>query len=166
MRNILLAAIFLTSIFAQSADTEKIGENRIKMMQEKEVFMIAAMTKDLNISLEQAEKFFPIHNAYKKKSEEAKLSHSKHIRKLREAAKNDRSKFDVDSAIDSKLKMQGKLARLESKFLKDTKGILTEDQRIKLLFFEERMKTRMAKNKSEKNAELEKRNFDRKKKRN
>ena len=62
--------------------------------------------------------------------------------------------------------MQGKLARLESKFLKDTKGILTEDQRIKLLFFEERMKTRMAKNKSEKNAELEKRNFDRKKKRN
>lgn len=166
MKIVLLVLVLTSSIFAQSADREKIGENRMKMMQEKEVFMIAAMTKDLNISSEQAEKFFPIHNAFKKKSEEAKLSHSKHIRSLREAAKNDRSKFDVDSAIDSKLKMQGKLARLESKFLKDTKGILTEEQRIKLLFFEERMKTRMAKNKSEKNAELEKRNFDRKKKRN
>ncbi len=166
MKILLTVFVLTSSIFAQSADREKISENHMKIMQEKEVFMIAAMTKDLNISSEQAEKFFPIHNAFKEKSEEAKLSHSKHIRNLREAAKNDRSKFDVDSAIDSKLKMQGKLARLESKFLKDTKGILTEDQRIKLLFFEERMKSRMAKNKSEKNAQLEKRNFDRKKKRN
>ncbi len=166
MKIVLLVLVLTSSLFAQSVDKEKIGKNRMNMMQEKEVFIIAAMTKDLNISSEQAEKFFPIHNEYKKKSEEAKLSHSKHIRNLREKAKNDRSKFDVDSAIDSKLKMQGKLARLESKFLKDTKGILTEDQRVKLLFFEERMKTRMAKNKSEKNAKLEKRNFDRNKKRN
>jgi hypothetical protein len=41
--------------------------------------------------------------------------------------------------------MKGTLVRLESKFLKDTKDILTEDQRIKLLFFEERMKSNLAK---------------------
>jgi hypothetical protein len=34
---------------------------------------------------------------------------------------------------------------LESKFLKDTEGILLEEQRVKLLFFEERMKANIAK---------------------
>jgi hypothetical protein len=41
--------------------------------------------------------------------------------------------------------MKGTLVRLESKFLKDTEGILTEQQRAKLLFFEERMKANIAK---------------------
>tara|TARA_B100000700_G_scaffold46853_1_gene49322 strand:+ start:3005 stop:3250 length:246 start_codon:yes stop_codon:yes gene_type:complete len=50
MKIVLLVLFLTSSIFAQSADREKIGENRMKMMQEKEVFMIAAMTKDLNIS--------------------------------------------------------------------------------------------------------------------
>ena len=51
----------------------------------------------------------------------------------------------MDAAINSKVRMKGTLARLESKFLKDTKGILTKDQRIKLLFFEERMKSNLSK---------------------
>ena len=50
MKIVLLVLVLTSSIFAQSADREKISENRMKMMQEKEVFMIAAMTKDLNIS--------------------------------------------------------------------------------------------------------------------
>ena len=66
MKIVLLVFVLTSSLFAQSADKEKIGKNRMNMMQEKEVFIIAAMTKDLNISSEQAEKFFPIHNAYKK----------------------------------------------------------------------------------------------------
>ena len=166
MKISLALLVLISSLFAQSMDREKMSDKRAEMLQDKKVFMIGAMTKDLDLSSEQAEKFFPLHNAFQKKSQDVKELHSKNLRKLREAARNDRSKFDVDAAINSKLKMQGALARLESKFLKDTKGILSEDQRIKLLFFEERMKSRMAKNKSEKNAQLEKRNFDRKKKRN
>ena len=137
------------------------SDKRAEMLQDKKVFMIGAMTKDLDLSSEQAEKFFPLHNAFQKKSQDVKELHSKNLRKLREAARNDRSKFDVDAAINSKLKMQGALARLESKFLKDTKGILSEDQRIKLLFFEERMKSKMMDDRNS-----NKRNFDSKKKRN
>ena len=160
--NISLALLVLTSsLFAQSMDKEKMSDKRAEMLQDKKVFMIGAMTKDLDLSSEQAEKFFPLHNAFQKKSQDVKELHSKNLRKLREAARNDRSKFDVDAAINSKLKMQGALARLESKFLKDTKGILSEDQRIKLLFFEERMKSKMMDDRNS-----NKRNFDSKKKRN
>ena len=159
---ISLALLVLTSsLFAQSMDREKMSDKRAEMLQDKKVFMIGAMTKDLDLSSEQAEKFFPLHNAFQKKSQDVKELHSKNLRKLREAARNDRSKFDVDAAINSKLKMQGALARLESKFLKDTKGILSENQRIKLLFFEERMKSKMMDDRNS-----NKRNFDSKKKRN
>ena len=159
---ISLALLVLTSsLFAQSMDREKMSDKRAEMLQDKKVFMIGAMTKDLDLSSEQAEKFFPLHNAFQKKSQDVKELHSKNLRKLREAARNDRSKFDVDAAINSKLKMQGALARIESKFLKDTKGILSEDQRIKLLFFEERMKSKMMDDRNS-----NKRNFDSKKKRN
>ena len=49
--------------------------------------------------------------------------------------------------------MKGTLVRLESKFLKDTKGIITEQQRMKLLFFEERMKSNLSKKMSFKDQE-------------
>ena len=161
MKISLALLMLISSLFAQSMDREKMSDKRAEMLQDKKVFMIGAMTKDLDLSSEQAEKFFPLHNAFQKKSQDVKELHSKNLRKLREAARNDRSKFDVDAAINSKLKMQGALARLESKFLKDTKGILSEDQRIKLLFFEERMKSKMMDDRNS-----NKRNFDSKKKRN
>tara|TARA_B100000575_G_scaffold24649_1_gene16726 strand:- start:258 stop:743 length:486 start_codon:yes stop_codon:yes gene_type:complete len=161
MKISLALLVLISSLFAQSMDREKMSNKRAEMLQDKKVFMIGAMTKDLDLSSEQAEKFFPLHNAFQKKSQDVKELHSKNLRKLREAARNDRSKFDVDAAINSKLKMQGALARLESKFLKDTKGILSEDQRIKLLFFEERMKSKMMDDRNS-----NKRNFDSKKKRN
>ena len=87
------------------------------------------------------------------------------MRELRSAAKDDRSKFDVDAAIDSKIRMQGTIVRLESKFLKDTKGILSEEQRMKLLFFEERMRNNLSKKIEDRkdkspNNRREKRNFD------
>ena len=161
MKISLALLVLISSLFAQSMDREKMSDKRAEMLQDKKVFMIGVMTKDLDLSSEQAEKFFPLHNAFQKKSQDVKELHSKNLRKLREAARNDRSKFDVDAAINSKLKMQGALARIESKFLKDTKGILSEDQRIKLLFFEERMKSKMMDDRNS-----NKRNFDSKKKRN
>ena len=87
------------------------------------------------------------------------------MRELRSAAKDDRSKFDVDAAIDSKIRMQGTIVRLESKFLKDTKGILSEEQRMKLLFFEERMRNNLSKKIEDRrdkspNNRRGKRNFD------
>ena len=161
MKISLALLVLISSLFAQSMDREKMSDKRAEMLQDKKVFMIGAMTKDLDLSSEQAEKFFPLHNAFQKKSQDVKELHSKNLRKLREAARNDRSKFDVDAAINSKLKMQGALARIESKFLKDTKGILSENQRIKLLFFDERMKSKMMDDRNS-----NKRNFDSKKKRN
>ena len=106
---------------------------------------LGTLTEHLDLNTDQAQKFFPLQNEFHNKADGAKKVHQEKLRELRLAAKDDRSKFDVDAAIDSKMRMKGTLVKLESKFLKDTEGILSEEQRVKLLFFEERMKANIAK---------------------
>ena len=167
MKNLLLGMLLFTALFAQ--DRDKRAEISKKEWQQnkdrKEVMLVAKQTQDLDLKPQQAEKFFPLQNEFHEKAEEAKEAHNKRLRELRSAAKDDRSKFDVDAAIDSKIRMQGTIVRLESKFLKDTKGILSEEQRMKLLFFEERMRNNLSKKIEDRrdkspNNRREKRNFD------
>ena len=167
MKNLLLVTLLFTALFAQ--DRDKRAEMSKKEWQQnkdrKEVMLVAKQTQDLDLKPQQAEKFFPLQNEFHEKAEEAKEAHNKRLRELRSAAKDDRSKFDVDAAIDSKIRMQGTIVRLESKFLKDTKGILSEEQRMKLLFFEERMRNNLSKKIEDRrdkspNNRREKRNFD------
>ena len=61
--------------------------------------------------------------------------------------------------------MKDQLAKLESEFLKNTTSVLSNEQRTKLVFQEEKMKADMMKKRIEsKKPEMSKRNFDRKKK--
>ena len=83
--------------------------------------------------------------------------------KLRSKAK-DVSKFDVDTAIKYQLEMKEELAKLESEFLKNTTSVLSSEQRTKLVFQEERMKSEAAKRVAKRTSEISKRNFDRKNK--
>ncbi len=172
MKKILILLALTAGLYAQDrGDKEAIMKQRMEASKEqREAWIIGTMTKHLDLTSEQATKFFPLQNEFHKKSEEAKKAHSTTLRELRSAAKDDRSKFDVDAAINSKVRMKGTLARLESKFLKDTKGILTKDQRIKLLFFDERMKSNLAKEMKERKGSSPskggaKRGFDSNKKR-
>tara|TARA_B100000959_G_scaffold281844_1_gene346884 strand:+ start:8026 stop:8547 length:522 start_codon:yes stop_codon:yes gene_type:complete len=172
MKKILILLALTAGLYAQDrGDKEAIMKQRMEASKEqREAWIIGTMTQHLDLTSEQATKFFPLQNEFHKKSEDAKQAHSTTLRELRSAAKDDRSKFDVDAAIDSKVRMKGTLARLESKFLKDTKGILTLDQRIKLLFFEERMKSNLSKEMKERKGPSpskggEKRGFDSNRKR-
>jgi Spy/CpxP family protein refolding chaperone len=145
MKKILILLALTAGLYAQDrGDREAMIQKMEAGKEQREAWIIGTLTKHLDLTSEQAEKFFPLQNEFHKRSEEAKKANSEKLRTLRSAAKDDRSKFDVDAAIDSKVRMKGTLVRLESKFLKDTKGILTEDQRIKLLFFEERMKSKLS----------------------
>ena len=76
----------------------------------------------------------------------------------------DVSKFDVDTAIKHQLEMKEELAKLESEFLKSTTSVLSNEQRTRLVFQEERMKSNALKKRAdERISEMSKRNFDRKK---
>ena len=171
MRNILLAAIFFTSIFAQGQmdqrnmsdeDKMEVRKKRMEQLQnQKESTMIGIQTNYLNLSPEQAQQFFPMQKEYKDQVREAQKKYRDKVGKLRSKAK-DISKFDVDTAIKYQLEMKEEVARLESEFLRNTTSVLSNEQRTKLVFQEERMKSEAAKRAASRSSEMSKRNFDRK----
>ena len=173
MRNILLATIFFTSIFAQGqmdrrsmsdSDKMEVRKKRMEQLQnQKESTMIGVQTNYLNLSSDQAEKFFPMQNEYKDKVREVQKKYREKIGSLRSKAK-DASKFDVNSAIEYQLKMKENLAKLESEFLKNTNSVLSNEQRARLVFQEEKMKSNALKKRvDDRISKVSKRNFDRKK---
>ena len=173
MKQLLILSIFLTSVFAQSQmqrknseDMEKmeIRKKRMEQLQDKkESTMIGIQTNYLDLSPEQAQQFFPMQKEYKDMVSEAQKQYREKVGKLRSKAK-DVSKFDVDTAIKYQLEMKEKLAKLESEFLKNTTSILSNEQRTKLVFQEEKMKSETVKRVAKRASEVSKRNFDRKKK--
>ena len=174
MRYILLTTIFFTSIFAQGqmdrrnmSDADKMEVRKKRMEQlsnQKESTMIGVQTSYLNLTPDQAQKFFPMQNEYKEKVRNVQKKYREKVGKLRSKAR-DVSKFDVDTAIKYQLEMKDQLAKLESEFLKNTTSVLSNEQRTKLVFQEEKMKADMMKKRIEsKKPEMSKRNFDRKKK--
>ena len=173
MKQLLILSIFLTSIFAQSqmqrknADDMKKMEMRKKRMEQlqdqKESTMIGIQTNYLDLSPEQAQKFFPMQKEYKDLVREAQKQYREKVGKLRSKAK-DVSKFDVDTAIKYQLEMKEELAKLESEFLKNTTNVLSNEQRTKLVYQEERMMSEAAKRVANRTSEVSKRDFDRKKK--
>ena len=173
MRKILLATILFTSIFAQGQmerrnmsdeDKMEVRKKRMEQLQnQKESTMIGVQTNYLNLSPDQAEKFFPMQNEYKDKVREVQKKYREKIGSLRSKAK-DASKFDVNTAIKYQLEMKEELAKLESDFLKNTTSVLSNEQRAKLVFQEERMKSEATKQVAKQASHMSKRNFDRKKK--
>ena len=174
MRYILLTTIFLTSIFAQGqmdrrnmSDADKMEVRKQRMEQlsnQKESTMIGVQTSYLNLTPDQAQKFFPMQNEYKEEVRNVQKKYREKVGKLRSKAK-DASQFDVDTAIKYQLEMKEQLAKLELEFLKNTSSVLSNEQRAKLVFQQERMKADMMKKRVEsKKPEMSKRNFDRKKK--
>ncbi len=173
MKYTLFATIFLTSIFAQGqmdrksmSDSDKmdIRKKRMEQLQnQKESTMIGIQTNYLDLSPEEAQQFFPMQKEYKDQVREAQKQYRKKVGKLRSKAK-DISKFDVDTAIKYQLEMKEEVAKLESEFLKKTTSILSNQQRTKLVFQEQKMKSETAKRVAKRTSEMSKRNFDRKKK--
>ena len=146
MKNILILLALTVGLYAQDGTVREAMTKKMEQGKEqREAWVIGALTEHLDLNTDQAQKFFPLQNEFHNKADGAKKVHQEKLRELRLAAKDNRSKFDVDAAIDSKMRMKGTIVRLESKFLKDTEGILSEEQRVKLLFFEERMKANIAK---------------------
>jgi hypothetical protein len=172
MRIVILATILLTSLFAQEqmdrADRDEIKVRKERMEQLKnqhQSTMIGIQTDYLNLSVEQAEQFFPMQKEYRNEVNEVQKKFRKKVARLRMKTK-DAAKFDVDKAIKLQKEMKDQLAVLEADFLRKTTNVLSNEQRTKLVFQQERLKSQMSKRAFDDRPEMsKKRDFDRTKKR-
>ena len=163
MKQLLILSIFLTSIFAQgqmqrknAEDMEKMEmrKKRVEQLQnQKESTMIGLQTNYLDLSPEQAQQFFPMQKEYKDQLREAQKQYREKVGKLRFKAK-DVSNFDVDTAIEYQLEMKKEMAKLESEFLKNTSSVLSNEQRARLVYQEEKLIFEAAKRMAERGSDL------------
>jgi hypothetical protein len=172
MRITILIAIFLTSLFAQGQmdrsdrDEMKVRKERMEQLKNQhQSTMIGIQTDYLNLSVEQAEQFFPMQKEYRNEVNEVQKKFRKKVASLRMKTK-DAAKFDVDKAIKLQKEMKDQLAVLEADFLRKTTNVLSNEQRTKLVFQQERLKSQMSKRVFDDRPEMsKKRDFDRTKKR-
>ena len=112
--------LFCTSIAAQKGKMHE----RIKAQK------VAYITEQLNLTSDEAEKFWPIYNAFDEKMHEYRR---KEMRELRERMRNENiSESEANKLIDDYLALEGKEHKAELLMFKDLRKILPAKKIVKL----------------------------------
>ena len=139
MKFILLFS-FLTGAIAQNYDWD-VKKNRGQRSPEKmESMIVWRLTEDLDLTTDQAEKFFPRFRDHRKSLEEVGKQEREMVSNIDREKLN---KNDVKTRIEEISKLRQKRIELESEFVLSLDDILAPDQMIQLGVFKQRMMMEM-----------------------
>tara|TARA_B100001250_G_scaffold356515_1_gene331656 strand:- start:246 stop:743 length:498 start_codon:yes stop_codon:yes gene_type:complete len=139
MKYILLFGFLATGI-AQNYNWDDEKDRDRRNPEKMENMIIWRLTNDLDLSTDQAEKFFPRFREHRKNLE----SVGKQEREMVENIDREKlNKNDVKITIEKISKLRQKRIKLESEFVLSLDDILSPDQMIKLGVFKQRMMMEM-----------------------
>jgi hypothetical protein len=128
IKNILPLLLFLTS-FSFFAQNGKIDEKREKI----KAFKVSFLTTELELTSTEAEKFWPIYNAYDDKQFDLKhLKMKTYIRKLNDDNINNLSEKDAVTLLSQIESTDKELYILREKYMASLKKILSAKKILKL----------------------------------
>ena len=131
---------FLTGLIAQNYDWGERKNGRGRGKGKMENMIIWRLTEDLDLTIDQSEKFFPRFREHRKNLEEL----GKQEREIVGTIDGKKiSKNDVKEMIEDISKLRQKRIQLESKFVLSLDDILEPDQMIRLGIFKQKMMTEM-----------------------
>lgn len=129
MRTIIPFAVFLLSIFTIQAQPSKEKKEQIKALK------TAFITTELELTPQEAEKFWPVYNAFDEKQFELR---SKKMKAFQERANTDslteKEASDMLAQIEA---MEDESYQLRKKFIQDLKNIISPVKILKLRKAEE-----------------------------
>ena len=141
MKHILL--LMLCGLMAQEHDRyEKDRSEEAPVRSERmESMVIWRLTDHLELSSDQAEKFFPRFREHRKDIKQLGKDEREIYESIRKQMDNDKelSKADVKNTIDRVSQLRKTRVDLETKFVLGMDDILTPNQMVKLGVFKERM---------------------------
>jgi len=100
-------------------------------------------TKYLELSTDQAEKFFPLQREFHGKIEEIKKKQRDAIKQLDNDTEKP-SKADFNKVIEMEKKLKIEAATMHANFLTAAQNILNDNQMVKLLLMEEQIKDKLS----------------------
>lgn len=128
MKRLLIPFMFIllcSTIYAQ----------RGKMHEQIKAQKVAHITEQLSLTPDEAEKFWPIYNAFDERMHQYRR---KEMRELREKMRNESlSESEANKLIDNYLMLEGKEHEAEVQMFKDLRKILTAKKIVKLKIAED-----------------------------
>jgi len=146
MKKLILLGILImvpASLFAQrpGGQFERMRKPRREQI---EMLRIWKMTEELDLSEQQADKFFPKLRSDDKQIEELEHQKQKIFRELHENVKNgELDAKKLNKTIDNLTEIQTNIIQKHAKFIRDMDGILSIDQQAKLIIFKHKFRERM-----------------------
>ena len=141
--NYILIVGFLTFGIAQNYNWDSEKDRDRRNPEKMENMIIWRLTDDLDLSTDQAEKFFPRFRDHRKNLE----SIGKQEREMIENIDREKlNKSDVKKTIENISKLRQKRINLESEFVLSLGDILAPDQMIRLGVFKQRIMKEMREN--------------------
>lgn len=140
---ITLLLVMLSGLFAQDfdRDTHDIDQFDGKRKQRMEMMMVWRLTEDLELTPDQADKFFPRFRQHREEMEDLKKMTKALGKEMKEKLRKDEeiSKADISSTVNkiNDLRKQG--IDLETKFLLGMDNLLTPKQMANLGVFKQKM---------------------------
>ena len=139
MKYILLFS-FLTGAVAQNYDWDNEKSGGRRSSEKMENMIVWRLTDDLDLTTDQAEKFFPRFREHRKSLEEIGKQEREMIANIDREEPN---KKDVKKMIEEISKLRQKRIELESEFVLSLDDVLAPDQMIRLGVFKQRMMMEM-----------------------
>ena len=139
MKYILLFGFLATGI-AQNYNWDDEKDRDRRNPEKMENMIIWRLTDDLDLSTDQAEKFFPRFREHRKNLESVGEQEKEMVENIDREKLN---KNDVKITIEKISKLRQKRIKLESEFVLSLDDILSPDQMIKLGVFKQRMMMEM-----------------------
>ncbi|QCX39832.1 sensor of ECF-type sigma factor [Aureibaculum algae] len=127
----IIFGILLFTVFtgiAQRNDNEKI-----------KAYKTAFLTEALELTVDEAEKFWPVYNAYSKEYQKIKITKTRQIfKKIRIAGGIDQlSESEADTILEEFVEIDSNVAKAKEKLKKDLTGVISSKKMIKLLSAEQ-----------------------------
>lgn len=133
---LLITTMILTvSLSAQRGERGDMAERGERLEQQR----IAHITTELDLTVEEAQDFWPIYNKYHSLRKENNLDkrEKKEIEQL--------SEQEAESMLDKELSARKRQSELDLDFINELKGVLPDKKRLKLLRVEREFKKKVLK---------------------
>lgn len=136
---LVFALLFITPFsYSQGDDQPLSRKEKIKRLK------IAFITKELDLSVEQSEKFWPVYNDMEKKIDEKKKARKKTAKELKENLET-LSEADIKKKTNSVLDADIKMAQLKKEYNEKIAGIIGYKKATKLLSLDAKFKRELLK---------------------
>ena len=129
----IITLLFILISFSSQAQSDKMKEKREQIKSMK----IEFLTTELNLSQSEADKFWPIYNAFEDKEFELKHSKSKTLIKKYNESKDKMTEKEASLLLNQIDKNEEELFLLRKKFVTNLKGVIPPSKIILLKKSEE-----------------------------